>query len=155
MDLVKEFYQNIKFESNQVSSRVKEIIIDFNEDILGRALRIPIGVLEDDANAKLSRLGCTLRRGVGQFEKVQAKNLNAKMRFLHIIICWILLPRASQFDFIIKRDITLIYHFVREISLNVPHIIIQVMREAISRMQASLPYAMALTHVYRFFGVHL
>lgn len=95
------------------------------------------------------------REEVEQFVKLQAKDLNAEVRLLHIIICWILLHRSGRFDLITERDIVLMYHIVREIPLNLPKLMIQSMKEAVNRTQASLPYAMALTHVFKCVGVQL
>lgn len=75
MNIVREFYQNIKFGDSHVSSRVKGKIIDFNDKILSNTLILPSeGILEDDTNARESKLGYIIGREVGQFEKVQAQD---------------------------------------------------------------------------------
>lgn len=50
MNLERKFYQNIKFASAHVASLVKDIEIDMDDNILGRALRMSSEWMKDDAS---------------------------------------------------------------------------------------------------------
>ncbi|EHA8586597.1 putative pentatricopeptide repeat-containing protein, chloroplastic [Cocos nucifera] len=86
-------------------------------------------------------------------EKLDAiGDLSMEMRVLHHIICTIFFLRADRFDFVSGRDLCM-HHIVCEIPLNLPALMIDAMQEAVTRLKASLPYSMALTRIFRSFGI--
>ena len=90
-----------------------------------------------------------------QFCKIYGQHLNIEMRLLHIIVCCIVQPIAEGFDIITKRDLAIMYHVVQCIPLNLSRMIIRAMQEVVDRAETFLPYAMILTHIFKYFGIRL
>lgn len=156
MELVREFYQNISFQdSTTVSSSVKNKEIIFDDGILGEILRLQIeGDLLDGIEDRSRRIESVLAvEDCGQFHKIYARNLNVEMRLLHVIICWIIQPRAGGFDVVSEKDLVIMYHTVHCIPFNLPKLIIKTMQDAVTKAETSLPYSMILTHIFKYFGI--
>lgn len=118
-------------------------------------MRIPCeSVMENAPEKRRDRLQCILRReDVGEFKKIEEKNLNVEMMLLHDMISRIFFPRVGRFDFVLEKDVNVMYHILQEIPLNLPNLMIKDMEEAVGKSKAPLPYGMILTHVFRYFEV--
>lgn len=88
-----------------------------------------------------------------RIDRIFAKDLSVEMRLLHNIISRCLTPKSGNFDYVNDRDITIMYYVVSKISLHLPRIMICVMKEAVSRPRAALPYGLLLTHIFTHFDV--
>ena len=64
-------------------------------------------------------------------------------------------PKIGIFDFVSERDVILIYDVIQEAVLNLLALMMHQIRETASRAKPCLPYSMALTLVFREFGVSL
>ena len=136
MKLVREFYENISFEEYTVSSSVKGDEIYLDNEILGEILKLStIGELKNSRRDRSTRIETVIWiEDNGQFQRIYGRYLNIEIRLLHIIIYWIIQPRARGFDIVTKRDSAIMYHVVKCVPLNLPRIIIKVMQEAIARV---------------------
>ena len=65
----------------------------------------------------------------------------------------IFFPKRKRYDLMIGRDICLMHHVVSETPLNLPFLMINAMRVALNRSKALLPYDIALTMIFREFGM--
>ena len=85
--------------------------------------------------------------------RLEAKILSVKMRLLHHMVTKLFVPRSGRLDLLSGRDICIMYHVITQISLNLPALMFEAMRKILNRSKAHLPYGMALTLVFRRFGV--
>ena len=85
--------------------------------------------------------------------KLEAKILSVEMRLLHHMVTKLFILKSGRHDLLSGRDICIIYHVIIETPLNLPTLMFEAMREILNRSKAHLPYGMALTLVFRRFGV--
>ena len=62
-------------------------------------------------------------------------------------------PRSGRHDLLFGPDICIMYHVITQTPLNLSALMIEAMRETLNRSKAHLPFGMALTLVFRRFGV--
>ena len=86
--------------------------------------------------------------------KLEAKIFSVEMRLLHHMVIKLFVPRSGRHDLLSGRDICIMYHVITETPLNLPALMFKAMREILNRSKAHLPYGMALTLVFRKFGVY-
>ena len=77
------------------------------------------------------------------------------MRLLYHIIGQTLFSKIDRFDFILEKDVAMMHHMIQGIPLNSSALMFQQKQEAACRVKAYLPYGMALTLVFRKYGVTL
>lgn len=135
---------------------VKGIGIDIDPPTLGRIIKMPCeGVLEDLARERETRIEAILKIKNGEgLDKFKANSLMVEMR-LHHIVSKITIPRNRSFNVVTKRDLSVMYHIVSEILLNLPNLMIKLMKEAVGISKVALSYGMILTHVFKSFRVNL
>lgn len=75
---------------------------------------------------------------VTAIDEILTNQLFIELRLLHHIISRIFLPRIRRFDFVTRKDIAIMYHIIKKIQINLPHLMIHVMQEAISRAKLVL-----------------
>ena len=75
------------------------------------------------------------------------------MRVLHQIVTKLFFPRSGRHDLLSDRDVCVMFHIITQTPLNLPALMIEAMRETLNRSKAHLPFGMALTRVFRRFGV--
>ena len=88
MTLVREFYQNISFGEDTVSSSVKGKKIDFDDEIFGQILKLPteddlLDSIENRSERMKSVLGV---EDYGQFRKIYGRQLNVEMTPHHCLL---------------------------------------------------------------------
>ena len=93
------------------------------------------------------------RTYIGSLNKLEAKILSIEMRLLHHLITKLFVPRSGRHDLLSGRDICIMYHVITQTPLNLPALIFEAMREILNRSKAHLSFCMALTLVFRRFGV--
>ena len=91
---------------------------------------------------------------MAEFEEILTKRLVVEMRLLHHMTAKIFLPKVGRFDFVIKRDVTIMHHTIHEIPFNLPSTIIKVMQESASPAKPSLPYGTFFTLIFKEFGIN-
>ena len=145
--LVKEFYNTLSIENDGIYAVVRRVIIQLNEDILGRILQLPNqGVtdltLEDEDNTIRKVLGPNVKFSNG---KILANQLSTELRLLHTYVTHILFPRIGRFNLITDRDLVMMQHIMEQTSVNLPRLILNYMWDCATKKHSSLPYGMILT----------
>ena len=151
IDLVKEFYANLVFNDGVLRSIIKGVEIILNAARLGRLHQMPcVGSCLDELSRKEDGLRSILRRhDVEGFMKIETKDLSVKMRLFHHMISRIFFSRGRRYNLMTGWDICLMHHIISKSPLNLPSLMINVMREALNRSKTPLPYGMALIVVFR------
>ena len=93
------------------------------------------------------------RTYTGSLNKLEAKIFSAEMRLLHHLVTKLFVPKSGRHDLLSGRNICIMYHVITQTSLNLPALMFEAMREILNRSKAHLPFGMALTLVFRRFGV--
>lgn len=84
--------------------------------------------------------------GIGE---LIASTLTTNMRLLHHVIGWIFIMKIGQFDFVSERELAFLYHLIQGNSMNLPGLMLVLMREIVERVKACLPCNMVLTWCLR------
>ena len=103
---------------------------------------------------KEERINVILRRTFTEsLNRLEAKILSVEMRLLHHMVTKLFVPRSGRHDLLSGRDICIMYHVITQTPLNLLALMFEAVRETLNRSKAHLPYGMALTLVFRRFGV--
>lgn len=156
IDLVREFFKMLLLE-RLITSTIKRTEINLNEEILEQVLRVSTdGVLEHSPKDKIEKLNfCLDRDDEEELKRVEARDFNVKKRLLHYIVYKFFLPKSESFDLVIDKDIVVMYHILKEISINFLELIIVAPKAIVNKKKAPLPYGMALTFILKMFGIRL
>ena len=154
--LVREFYLNLSYYNGTVKFSVKGVNIILDPLHLGQILHLSCeGYSHMELPIKEEGLSVILGRAFTKnLNKLEARILSVEMRLLHHMVTKLFVPRSGRHDLLSGRDICIMYHVIIETSLNLPTLMIEAMREILNRSKAHLPYGMALTLVFRRFGVY-
>ena len=138
-----------------MTSTVKGIDICLDSRILGEILQLPSeGYSYMELPIKEEGIRIILGEDFsGSLNKLEAKLLSIEMRVLHQIVTKLFFPRSGRHDLLSGRDVCVMFHIITQTPLNLPALMIEAMRETLNRSKAHLPYGMALTRVFRRFGV--
>ena len=138
-----------------MTSTVKGIDICLDSSILGEILHLPSeGYSYMELPVKEEGISVILRETYsGSLNKLEAKILSIEMRILHQMVTKLFFPRSGRHDLLSSRDVCIMFHVITQTPLNLPALMIEAMRETLNRSKAHLPYGMALTRVFRRFGV--
>lgn len=76
-------------------------------------------------------------------------------RLLHSIVTKIFAPRAGSFNVVTDHDVCIMYHIINETPHDFSDFMMSIMKEALRRTKAALPYGMFLRYVFEHFHVKL
>ena len=93
------------------------------------------------------------RTFTGSLNKLEAQILSFEMRLLHHMVTTLFFPRSVRHDLLSGWDICIMYHVITQTPLNLLALMFEAMREILNRSKAHLPFGMALTLVFRRFGI--
>ena len=153
--LIQEFYGSLGRGSDGWAATVRGITFRVSDEILGSIWGIPcLGPTSDALTDREAGIRCILERDdIRGVTSVTAVQLSVEMRLLHHIVARIFLPKTGRFDYITERELTVMVSLVRGLPLNIPGVMLRQMQEASTSKRLCLPYGMALTRVFREFGV--
>ena len=88
--------------------------------------------------------------------KLKLDLLNLEMRVLHLIVAYILFPKAGSFTLFTIFDSPIMYHIKNKVKLDLPSMMVTHMISSTTyARRVVLPYGMYLTRVFEYFGVDL
>lgn len=153
---MREFYENLRRISRGITSSVKKIEITLTNMTLGQIIGVPFQdiMLERLAKRKTGKYVLD-RDDVDGIGNLIAGTLSIDMRLLHHIIKRVFIPKTGWFDFVFERELALMYHLIHGTSMNLPRLMLILMREAAKKVKVCLPYGIVLTHVFETFSVSL
>ena len=93
------------------------------------------------------------REDINPLEKTPASQLPIQMRLLYSIISRIMFSKIGHFDFISERDLILMHYVILEILVNLLRLMMTYMCDAANKVNASLPYGMVITLIFRKFRI--
>jgi len=156
-NLVRSFYENLRLEEQHVESTVKGKRIIVTAERLCSLLKMPNEglkhlILKDKKKTFRTILN---RENVSGIGNVMANTLSLEMRLLHNFFSRIFLSRIGRFDWVTERDLSFMGHVIDGEALNLPHIMLLQMKEAVRKVKAYLPYGMVLTLFFQASRVNL
>ena len=118
--LVKEFYNTLREVENGCQCMVQGKHLYIIANVMAK---ISQASAQEYAEINFSDKGTILRLIYEKDEinpeaEISASQLPTKMRLFHSVICHILFPRTNRFDYLIERDLILIYYILKEIPNN-------------------------------------
>ncbi|GAV91191.1 hypothetical protein CFOL_v3_34590 [Cephalotus follicularis] len=169
VEIVREFYSNLTnvgYSCNdklELKTRVNTIVIKFDDQILGNILGVPnVGskffetkkwsedhelVLED-----CLRVFYPNENVFGGMAK-PTNLLSAEHRLLHHITATQILPTSGGHEKMSYQDLYIMWHIVNGKPLNLPHLIMENMVRASSKVEDAFPYGMVITKIISHFGI--
>ena len=115
--LVKSFFEHLRVRTHSLESVVNGVRIVLDEAKISQLLEMPMeGSQILRLDDRLEGLKCILEKeDVSGIDLVQANQLSVELRFLHHIISRIIFPKTGRFDWVIERDISLMYFLINGI----------------------------------------
>lgn len=97
-----------------IESSIKGTLIILNAQTISNILEMPkISACIPKIDNKFDGLKCILERDeVGEMEYVQENQLSIEMWLLHHIISKIIFPMISQFDWVSRKDVAVMYYLI-------------------------------------------
>jgi len=163
LNLIRVFYTNLKFESDNLVSHVKGVDMEITHevwvDVTGlkyAGLRINKGNIDvvEDFN-KIQYYKSCLTNPHAQVRTCFVEGLKLNERLLAFIVTWILTPRGSNHFVLIEEDLVYIYCIMSKVKINWIHIIKEYMQKSMRLSDYHYPCAILISKFLNYFEVNL
>ncbi|MQM02642.1 hypothetical protein Taro_035415 [Colocasia esculenta] len=157
--LVNLFYANLVVSDKKISTYVKGVHIPLRVSLLSEVMEIPV-LQEVHYKSALDHRPEAYRRILEadvdplHIERVNANSFSTLHRFLHKLVCSILVPRSGSMDGVTDDHILLIQALLDGSHVDLPNITLNYIRDVIGVPKRSLIYGMLITRILRKFKVN-